>query len=484
MKTVIIGIDGGTWSSFDRFPGAMPFLSSLKHGSLETTIPTGSAAAWTSFATGKNPGKHGIVSWETRPFSGKIATSHDIAANEIWDMLSKENISVGVVCPPISFPPKHVNGFYVSGIGRPSTEEDFVYPTQETENARRYIEDLNTLETVRSGKSFEAGDKIKKMTENKVSLFLELTKKYDTNFSFILIDENDRFQHFFWKDENALMDYYSLLDAQVRRICDENRDANVFVLSDHGFHDAPAKHFHINTWLANNGYIILGVLDRIKMLLYPIGKALFGRFIRDEPPAWMKRFVPHQETIIKNIQEKPDFIGFNNFSLFVKDTDKVEEIVSKLKSAKDHDRPVFTGVWQKSEVYSGPFIDAMPDIVFMMDSDYAINTDFSPFLFSSVKKSPWQGYHTFAPDAIIAAFGPDIKESPAKARIVDITPTILHMFGAAVPEDCDGRVLTEILKDNKEVRHSKSPEMERNTGNANEAEDELVKKNLRDLGYM
>ncbi|MBI4014648.1 MAG: alkaline phosphatase family protein [Candidatus Aenigmarchaeota archaeon] len=479
MKVIVIGIDGGTWPSFDRFSGSMPFLASLKHGSLETTIPTGSAAAWTSFSTGKNPGKHGIVSWETKPFSGKIATSRDIAARELWDMLS---VRVGVMCPPISFPPKEVNGFYISGIGRPSTAEEFTYPPEEAENARHYIEDLNTLESVQSGKAFEAREKIKQMTENKVSLFLELTKKYKTDFSYILMDENDRFQHFFWKDESALMDYYSLLDAQVKRICDENRDANVFVLSDHSFHDAPTKHFHINTWLANTGYIKLTLFDRIKILLYPIGRALLGRFIHDEPPAWMKRFIPHQETIIKNIQEKPDFIGFNNFSLFVKNKDKVGEIVSKLKDVKDGDRPIFTGVWQKSEVYSGPLNENMPDIVFMMDSDYAINTDFSPFLLSHVKKTPWQGYHTFAPDAIITAFGPDIKESPAKARIIDITPTILHMFNAAVPEDCDGRVMTEILKDTREVKRSKSSATV--NAAAREAEDELVKKKLRDLGYM
>lgn len=483
MKVVVIGIDGGMWSSFDKFAGSMPFISSLKRGALETTMPTGSAAAWTSFSTGKNPGKHGIVSWETRPFSGKIATSRDIASREIWDILS-EKIKVGIMCPPISFPPKHVNGFYVSGIGRPSTEEDFVYPLQELKNARRYMEDLNTLESVQSGKSFEAREKIKKMTENKVSLFIELATKYNANFSYILIDENDRFQHFFWLNEEALMDYYALLDAQIKRLCDENRGANVFILSDHSFHGAPAKHFHINTWLANNGYIKLSITDRIKMLLYPVGKALLGRFIKDDVPAWMKCFVPHQETIIKNIHEKPDFIGFNNFSLFVKDKSKVEEIVSKLKNVRDNGRPVFTDVRQRNGVYSGPLVDSMPDIIFMMDSDYAINTDFSPFLFSRAKKSPWQGYHTFAPDAIISAFGPDIKDSPANARIIDITPTILHMFNVAVPEDCDGRVLAEILKDNREVKYSKSPGPEEKRDNAEETEDERVKKKLKDLGYM
>ncbi|MCD6600297.1 MAG: hypothetical protein J7L19_07030 [Dehalococcoidia bacterium] len=45
--------------------------------------------------------------------------------------------------------------------------------------------------------------------------------------------------------------------------------------------------------------------------------------------------------------------------------------------------------------------------------------------------------------------GPRIKESGEKLvnlSIYDIIPAVLHMFGLPVPDDIDGRVLTEIFK--------------------------------------
>jgi hypothetical protein len=54
---------------------------------------------------------------------------------------------------------------------------------------------------------------------------------------------------------------------------------------------------------------------------------------------------------------------------------------------------------------------------------------------------------------LFMACGPDIKkinEPLAGLRIYDITPTALHLSGVPVSDDMDGRVLTEILKDDSE----------------------------------
>ncbi|MBK7997029.1 MAG: alkaline phosphatase family protein [Blastocatellia bacterium] len=66
-KILIIGLDGTTFNFIDPLiaKGRLPVLAKLmKEGirsPLETIFPPITSAAWTSFITGKNPGKHGSL---------------------------------------------------------------------------------------------------------------------------------------------------------------------------------------------------------------------------------------------------------------------------------------------------------------------------------------------------------------------------------------------------------------------------------------
>jgi hypothetical protein len=50
-------------------------------------------------------------------------------------------------------------------------------------------------------------------------------------------------------------------------------------------------------------------------------------------------------------------------------------------------------------------------------------------------------------DGVFIASGGPVRPGTAfkNARIVDIAPTVLHLMGAPIPNDMDGRVLTESL---------------------------------------
>jgi arylsulfatase A-like enzyme len=58
---------------------------------------------------------------------------------------------------------------------------------------------------------------------------------------------------------------------------------------------------------------------------------------------------------------------------------------------------------------------------------------------------------------ILAIRGKGIKENYRikNAHIIDLAPTILHMFGLPVPKYMDGRVLTEIFKPDSEFARRK-----------------------------
>jgi predicted AlkP superfamily phosphohydrolase/phosphomutase len=72
-KTFVLGIDSGCWDYLDPLlaAGRMPNLSRLIRtgirGILESTMPPITPVAFSSFAIGVNPGKHGIFGWSVRP---------------------------------------------------------------------------------------------------------------------------------------------------------------------------------------------------------------------------------------------------------------------------------------------------------------------------------------------------------------------------------------------------------------------------------
>ena len=65
-RLVIIGLDGATfdlilpWVKAEKLPSIAKILDSSSYGRLSSTHPPSTFPAWTTFMTGKNPGKHGI----------------------------------------------------------------------------------------------------------------------------------------------------------------------------------------------------------------------------------------------------------------------------------------------------------------------------------------------------------------------------------------------------------------------------------------
>ena len=65
-RLVVLGLDGATWTVLDpmRRRGLMPNLDALlagaAHGTLTSTIPPVTTAAWTTMMTGCNPPRHGV----------------------------------------------------------------------------------------------------------------------------------------------------------------------------------------------------------------------------------------------------------------------------------------------------------------------------------------------------------------------------------------------------------------------------------------
>ena len=92
------------------------------HGPLRSTIPPWTFPAWTSFMTGKNPGKHGIFDFfRTRPgtYNLEFVNGGHRRGMTFWKILSDAGRSVVSISLPCTFPPEPVNGEMISGFDFP-----------------------------------------------------------------------------------------------------------------------------------------------------------------------------------------------------------------------------------------------------------------------------------------------------------------------------------------------------------------------------
>jgi len=141
-KVIVVGLDGLERKIVGPMldEGLLPNLAKLKQAggfsSVETTCPAQTPVAWSSFATGVNPGGHGIFDFIRRDpkrylpdlalnkYEQKNAFLPPKAVNlrrgtTIWDVLTQASIPSTVLRCPCTYPPDKVRGRMLSGMGVP-----------------------------------------------------------------------------------------------------------------------------------------------------------------------------------------------------------------------------------------------------------------------------------------------------------------------------------------------------------------------------
>jgi predicted AlkP superfamily phosphohydrolase/phosphomutase len=144
LRLLVLSIDGADYRIIDLLMkrGDLPNLQKLAErgawGPVRSTIPPITPVAWTSFFTGKNPGKHGVFDWISMD-GGDVGTpvASRRRASTMWRFLSQRGHGVGVFNVPCTYPPEHLSGFQVPGFDAPSLGPEDVYP----ERASRIIEE-------------------------------------------------------------------------------------------------------------------------------------------------------------------------------------------------------------------------------------------------------------------------------------------------------------------------------------------------------
>ncbi|MBX6313454.1 MAG: alkaline phosphatase family protein [Isosphaeraceae bacterium] len=141
-KVLVIGLDGLEPQIVEPLlaAGELPHLSKMRarggYGRVATTAPAQTPVAWSSFATGTNPGGHGIFDFIRRDpktylpdlalnrYEQKNAFLPPRAVNlrrgtPLWELLSDAGIGSTILRCPCTYPPDPIRGQMLSGMGVP-----------------------------------------------------------------------------------------------------------------------------------------------------------------------------------------------------------------------------------------------------------------------------------------------------------------------------------------------------------------------------
>lgn len=505
MKVIVIGLDGASWELIELLSdkGMLPNLKGIIdegcHGTLESTLPPITGPAWISFATGKNPGKHGCFDFvlpsgsltNLRPVSTK-----DIKSDTFYEILENNKKECICINMPGSYPPR-IEGVVVTSLLTQGA--NFIFPPtlinevpefgdyrivpdsqiKHEGKIEAYVEDIAELEEVR----FNCAKR----------LFLD--RKWD--FFFLLFSGTDWIQHRMYgqlmspgsSPKQKGMEFYHKLDEYIgwfRKNSPPGTD--IILMSDHGF-KAYRKVFSISEWLRKEGYLctrskptdgiprqraraeMLKLMSQKKMIRLPSFLANYRTQLRKLGPVYrfLQRILPIHFTADVRWIDVPNSIAYatatqtNVCSIYINDKARFHdgvvdrsdyenirnEIIDKLVAIADPDtgQPFINRIWRSEEVYRGNEMNLSPDILFTT-RDYLVTQGFESSTFISESRNN----HDI--NGIFISCGPDIAKSTEieNAGIYDLAPTILHMFGLPVPNDMDGKVLTEIFKPDSNLR--------------------------------
>lgn len=501
-KTIVIGIDGATWNIMrplldkKKLPNIDKIVSEGVSGNLSSTIPPVTGPAWISFATGKNPGKHGCYDF-IRPVKSlsktKVISTKDISSQCFYELIDQYGSKCTIINMPGSHPPR-INETVITSLM--TIGDEFVYP----KDAIKVAPSLENYRIVPNMKLladehiYEYILDVLKLENNRFECAKELFKqKWD--FFFVMFSGTDWIQHI--KDKQYLTspngnNIYMNIDSYVGWFLNNMpSDSNLIIMSDHGFKSYDGI-FYINEWLKQEGYLVTKTSaqsdesshkfkDDFKKkskgrmnVKIPTSLLKIFAHLNSKIPLYnyyctIKRILPIDlsSNFTRNVPDLPKTIAFttteesraiyiNDKGRFmdgcvdVADVDNIaHEIATKLRQMMINGEKLFESVHLKNDIYSGERVIDAPDIILELDK-YSISNNSYPNLY-------YHGHNRFTnnhdPNGVFLAYGNDIKSNitVGNARIIDLAPTILHMFGIPIPRDMDGRVLTEIFTDDSEM---------------------------------
>ncbi|GIW43760.1 MAG: phosphodiesterase [Candidatus Binatia bacterium] len=554
---LIVGWDGASPNIIEALlrEGKLPNLAFLRErggwGRVRAPWPPVTFPSWTTFMTGVNPGRHGIFDFTRRvPGSYRV---HFVNATwrrapSIWKMLSAAGKRVCVLGLPATYPPEAVNGVLLSGFDTPVTtkaDPSFMYPPDRSAE----IFDLGgfpfaEFQEFRAGPGWYARARALLLAgiEQKLRVAEYFLRQEPWDCFLVLFGESDTVAHHFWhyRDPSSpfasagracglgdvVAEVYQALDYSLGRLLALAPDANVLVISDHGFGGASTTRIYLNRWLCEHGWLRFQKTSGARAW----GKNLKAFALQSIPLRFQRMLFRWQGGKWSNaLETSARFAGidfrlsaafseelgyFPSIWLNVKGRDQWGVVDhSDYQRVRDDIREALWGwrdpmsgkvlvrnVWYREELYSGPFVEEAPDIILELEEDaggYAILAGTSggtpgPSV-GQVHLGRWRGGKlqglsgTHRQDGIFALSGPSIRAAGDRGpvRMEQFAPTILALCGVAPGNELfDGETCAPVVSENaRTIEHIVQSWLPSGRVYSKQEEAEVCKR-LKDLGYL
>lgn len=535
-RALVVGWDGGTWSVADPMAraGRLPVLTSLREGGAEGVLESvpnmNSAPAWSTIATGLNPGRHGIFYFDERvsgTYGRSIINAQRRSGPTMWRTASEAGKRVVVVNVPISYPAEEVNGFLVAGLDTPAKSlPGFAWPRdltrRYTDLFRHYVVEPQAPTLMRDGRAKEAEHALLASVDGWTELTSRLMQDEEWDLVFVVFTSTDTTCHFFWNNEdNAVVErVYEVQDEATGRLIElarsQDPDVNVMVLADHGGAANTRGPEFMQTWLEDQGLMATAERSRASRSTVALFNLINRKLTREQKKAlarWLPRLKERAEAesrlggidwtrtrafadgvrddVLVNLQgrEPQGTVPPDGYGAFV------EEMKERLGAIRelDTDRPAVEAVLHRDDVYEGEHVARAPDFTMRWVID---GTPFRGFRCETARgaermreiaaRPPFQpgGHH---PDGMFVAKGPNFEGGHVRGGLADVAPTILTLIGVPLPARLDGKPLDTLRGVEVHVAGadaaSASATVENGSGYTPQ-EEEAIRQRLEDLGYI
>ena len=278
----------------------------------------------------------------------------------------------------------------------------------------------------------------------------DVLAKTKRGFVTVVFDTTDRISHMFYRyldpthpanegkdteqHKDVIPELYAKMDgflAEVQEKLGKDDDTVFMVISDHGFTNF-RRGVNLNTWLKDEGYLVLKE-----------GCETSRDYFQDVDWERTKAFTIGLTGIFINRKDREakGTVGKDEVPALCR------EIKAKLEALRDplDGKQVVRELFLTAELHSGPYADMAPELLVGYERGFRHSWDcatgsVSRAIFTDNTKS-WSGDHCVDPRLVPGVFWCNRKVAKEKPELLDMAPTVLDLFGVAIPRYMQGKPL-------------------------------------------
>jgi predicted AlkP superfamily phosphohydrolase/phosphomutase len=467
MRTVLFGVDGATFTVLDDLVarGVMPTLAGVYQDGCRarlasTPLPL-TPQAWTSMATSRGAGHHGIHDFFRPQFTARgtyfhLNDSRDVHCEPVWQYASRHGRQVTVLNYIQCSPPPPVRGHIVPGFTssrhlRRSTHPAGLIDRLGVDVKRLGLELHTEQQALQTMPAEQWPEWIRHHIDRERAWFDVLDRlmhEEPSDLTAIVFDGVDKIQHLAYRlldprlrpermkswelEALSLCDaYFRHLDGFLRSTLERlGRWGRLVLASDHGFTGSRFV-FYVNKWLHDQGLLTWR-----------------GEVAEDQEQSLFGQTLGHLTNALDFDRTRAFALTPSSNGIYLRNVSGVEcdalrqQIIRGLLELRGPDgQPVVTAVKTREECFPGPYCELAPDLTLTL-ADHGFISVLNAKE-AVVARPEVAGTHH--PDGVLLAVGPGIREGADAGRsdILDVAPMLVHSLGLPIPADYEGRFPTE-----------------------------------------